>query len=77
MTNADDTPEGDLDEPDVRALLANVGVRIALEGEQLVAHLNRADYTSRRRALATCRTIERLAAQLRDELATVDPAGRG
>lgn len=70
-------PVDDHDEPDDSALLANVGVKIAVEAEELVTLLNRAQgYSSRRRALATCRTIGRLAEALADELASVDPAGR-
>jgi hypothetical protein len=51
-------------------LLRNAGVRITLEGQELVAFLNRpeGDYIGRRRALASARNISRLSAQLVDAL---------
>jgi hypothetical protein len=72
----DATAEPQPDGLDDITLMRAAGVQIALEAEKLVDHLNRgADYTSRRRALATCRGVERLASALADELATVDPGG--
>src|SRR5262245_39151701 len=59
----------DVDDLEDEVLIKNVAVRIALEAEALVGHLNRGSgYTSRRRALASCRDVARRAGQLADTL---------